>query len=349
MEQRIILSDRFESDLALCISECEHDGIFVICDTSSHRFCWSEMAHFPTLRQAEVITIVDGDANKNLRQLTRVWERLQKGGANRHSLVINLGGGMVTDLGGFAAATFKRGLSFINVPTTLLAMVDASVGGKTGINFGGMKNEIGTFQDASRVIINTDWLKTLDTDDLRSGYAEMLKHGLLDSQERWARLVGFDLSQPDWHELAKMIEASIDIKLRYVRRDPLEKDIRKSLNLGHTFGHAIEEWSLSRQALPHGHAVAFGLVCELYLSTLRTGFPTEQMQQTVRFVREFYGTPAISCQDYDELVTLMHHDKKSHHGEIRSVLLSGFARPIIDQTVGDEEAHQALDFLREGA
>ena len=225
MEQRIILSDRFESDLALCISECEHDGIFVICDTSSHRFCWSEMAHFPTLRQAEVITIVDGDANKNLRQLTRVWERLQKGGANRHSLVINLGGGMVTDLGGFAAATFKRGLSFINVPTTLLAMVDASVGGKTGINFGGMKNEIGTFQDASRVIINTDWLKTLDTDDLRSGYAEMLKHGLLDSQERWARLVGFDLSQPDWHELAKMIEASIDIKLRYVRRDPLEKDM----------------------------------------------------------------------------------------------------------------------------
>ena len=246
MEQRIILSDRFESDLARCISECEHDGIFVICDTSSHRFCWSEMAHFPTLRQAEVITIVDGDANKNLRQLTRVWERLQKGGANRHSLVINLGGGMVTDLGGFAAATFKRGLSFINVPTTLLAMVDASVGGKTGINFGGMKNEIGTFQDASRVIINTDWLKTLDTDDLRSGYAEMLKHGLLDSQERWARLVGFDLSQPDWHELAKMIEASINIKLRYVRRDPLEKDIRKSLNLGHTFGHAIEEWSLSR-------------------------------------------------------------------------------------------------------
>ena len=211
MEQRIILTDRFESDLALCISECEHDGIFVICDTSSHRFCWSEMAHFPTLRQAEVITIVDGDANKNLRQLTRIWERLQKGGANRHSLVINLGGGMVTDLGGFAAATFKRGLSFINVPTTLLAMVDASVGGKTGINFGGMKNEIGTFQDASRVIINTDWLKTLDTDDLRSGYAEMLKHGLLDSQERWARLVGFDLSQPDWHELAKMIEASIDI------------------------------------------------------------------------------------------------------------------------------------------
>ena len=349
MQQRVIISQDIEHDLAQAIAETEHDRVFVLTDDITQECCLPKVAVLFAKHNATTITIRHDDTNKTLATLADVWTALQRGGATRHSLLVNLGGGMVTDLGGFAAATFKRGIHFINIPTTLLAMVDAAVGGKTGINFGGMKNEIGTFQDASRVIINTDWLKTLDTDDLRSGYAEMLKHGLLDSQERWARLVGFDLSQPDWHELAKMIEASIDIKLRYVRRDPLEKDIRKSLNLGHTFGHAIEEWSLSRQALPHGHAVAFGLVCELYLSTLRTGFPTEQMQQTVRFVREFYGTPAISCQDYDELVTLMHHDKKSHHGEIRSVLLSGFGRPIIDQTVGDEEAREALDFLREGA
>lgn len=349
MEQRIILSDRFESDLALCISECEHDGIFVICDTSSHRFCWSEMAHFPTLRQAEVITIVDGDANKNLRQLTRVWERLQKGGANRHSLVINLGGGMVTDLGGFAAATFKRGLSFINVPTTLLAMVDASVGGKTGINFGGMKNEIGTFQDASRVIINTDWLKTLDTDDLRSGYAEMLKHGLLDSQEpmgptRRLRPLA-----------ARLARAGQDDRGEHQHQAPL----RQARPAGEGYPQVAQPRPYLRPchrgvvAQPPGAAP---WPCRGLRTGLRTlslyaphGFPTEQMQQTVRFVREFYGTPAISCQDYDELVTLMHHDKKSHHGEIRSVLLSGFGRPIIDQTVGDEEAREALDFLREGA
>ena len=168
----------------------------------------------------------------------RCSSALQQGGATRHSLLINLGGGMITDLGGFAAATFKRGINFINIPTTLLAMVDAAVGGKTGINFGGLKNEIGAFADARFVIINTSFLDTLDAENLCSGYAEMLKHALISDERMWAEHVNFDLSQPDWHELAKMIEASINIKLRYVRRDPLEKDIRKSLNLGHTFGHA---------------------------------------------------------------------------------------------------------------
>ena len=349
MEQRVILSKHFESDLALAISECEHDGIFVICDTSSHRYCWSKIAQFPTLRQAEVIMLVDGDANKNLRQLTRVWERLQKGGANRHSLVINLGGGMVTDLGGFAAATFKRGLSFINVPTTLLAMIDASVGGKTGVNFGGMKNEIGTFKEATRVIINPCWLKSQDSDNLRSGYAEMLKHGLLDTRAHWAELINFNLSQPDWHRLATMIGENIAIKARFIDQDPYEKDIRKALNLGHTFGHAIEEWSLGRKALLHGHAVAFGLVCELYLSTVREGFPADTMRQTVDFIRSYYGTPPITCDDYAELTTLMHHDKKSHHGHINTVLLGDIGKPIVDQVISDEEAHEALDFLREGA
>ena len=278
MEQRIILSDRFESDLALCISECEHDGIFVICDTSSHRFCWSEMAHFPTLRQAEVITIVDGDANKNLRQLTRVWERLQKGGANRHSLVINLGGGMVTDLGGFAAATFKRGLSFINVPTTLLAMVDASVGGKTGINFGGMKNEIGTFQDASRVIINTDWLKTLDTDDLRSGYAEMLKHGLLDGEAVYNKLLDYDFDNVAGNGLLRLVEESVNVKRRIVEQDPFEQGLRRALNLGHTAGHAFESLALKRNSpVPHGYAVAWGMVVEAVLSHTEKGFPSAEL------------------------------------------------------------------------
>lgn len=349
MEQRIILSQHFERDLALAISESERNGIFVICDTNSHRYCWNEVAKYPTLRHAEVITLVDGDANKNLRQLTRVWERLQKGGASRHSLVINLGGGMVTDLGGFAAATFKRGIAFINVPTTLLAMVDASVGGKTGINFGGMKNEVGMFREADRVIINTQWLKTLDAENLRSGYAEMVKYGLLDSRERWADFVKFDISAPDWQQLASMIGDSIAVKQRYVDRDPLEKDIRKALNFGHTFGHALEEWSLTRQPLLHGYAVAFGLVCELYLSAVKAGFPTEAMQQTTAFVRDYYGAPGITCNDYEELLRLMKHDKKSHHGEINAALLKDFGQPIVDQTISEEEAREALDFLREGA
>lgn len=349
MEQKIMISTRFESDLALAISECEHDGTFVICDTNSYAYCWPEVARFLTLRTADVITIDAGDVNKNLAQLSHVWERLQRGNATRHSLVINLGGGMVTDLGGFAAATFKRGVNFINVPTTLLAMVDASLGGKTGINFGGMKNEIGTFAHPSRVIIHTQWLKTAGADNLRSGYAEMLKHGLLAGEKMWAELVKFDLAQPDLHRLAAMIGDSIGVKARYANQDPHEKGIRRALNLGHTFGHAIEEWSLRHQPLLHGYAVAYGLVCELYLSAARQGFPTERMRQTVAFIKAHYGTPPLSCDDYDELLTLMHHDKKSRHGEINATLLAAVGRPVIDQTVSDEEARDALDFLREGA
>ena len=349
MEQRIIISELFESDLAMAMSECEHDGVFVICDTNSYRCCWPEVSKYFTLRKAGEITVDAGDTHKDLEHLTFVWEKLQQGGANRHSLIINLGGGMVTDLGGFAAATFKRGVNFINVPTTLLAMVDASVGGKTGVNFGGMKNELGVFAQASRVIINTQWLRTLDAENLRSGYAEMLKHGLLADEKMWAELVGFDLSQPDLRSLSALVGGSIGVKARYVEQDPNERGIRKALNLGHTFGHALEEWSLRRHPLLHGYAVAYGLVCELYLSAVRLGFPTERMRQTVAFIRAYYGVPDLSCDDYEELLFLMHHDKKTRHGEINATLLAAVGQPVIDQTISDEEAREALDFLREGA
>mgnify|MGYP002990729940 CR=1 FL=1 len=348
MEQRIILSDRFESDLALCISECEHDGIFVICDTSSHRFCWSEMAHFPTLRQAEVITIVDGDANKNLRQLTRVWERLQKGGANRHSLVINLGGGMVTDLGGFAAATFKRGLSFINVPTTLLAMVDASVGGKTGINFNGLKNEIGVFAPAACVLLETEFLRSLDAHNFFSGYAEMLKHGLISTPEHLAELLSFDTEKIDYALLKSMVGRSVQVKEHIVEEDPQEHGIRKALNLGHTVGHAFESLALAeRRPVLHGYAVAWGLVCELYLSYIKTGFPKDKMRQTIQFVKENYGSFTFNCKQYHQLYELMKHDKKNTAGVINFTLLKEVGDICLNQTADKETIFEMFDFYRE--
>ena len=348
MEQRIILSDRFESDLALCISECEHDGIFVICDTSSHRFCWSEMAHFPTLRQAEVITIVDSDANKNLRQLTRVWERLQKGGANRHSLVINLGGGMVTDLGGFAAATFKRGLSFINVPTTLLAMVDASVGGKTGINFNGLKNEIGVFAPAACVLLETEFLRSLDAHNFFSGYAEMLKHGLISTPEHLAELLSFDTEKIDYALLKSMVGRSVQVKEHIVEEDPQEHGIRKALNLGHTVGHAFESLALAeRRPVLHGYAVAWGLVCELYLSYIKTGFPKDKMRQTIQFVKENYGSFTFNCKQYHQLYELMKHDKKNTAGVINFTLLKEVGDICLNQTADKETIFEMFDFYRE--
>ena len=349
MEQRIIISRNFETELATALTECEHDRIFVIADTTTTEKCWPKVKDFFCLHGARLITIGATDINKNLDSLVSVWKLLQEGGATRHSCIINLGGGMVTDLGGFAASTFKRGLNFINVPTTLLAMVDASVGGKTGINFGGLKNEIGVFNDANYVILNTQFLKTLDDKNIRSGYAEMLKHGLISDEKHWTELVNFDISSPDLHKLAVMLGQSVKVKERIVDEDPREKGIRKALNLGHTFGHAFESFSLATpEPLLHGYAVAFGLIPELYLSAVREGFPQDKLRQTVTYIRENYGRFAITCDDYPRLIELMHHDKKNTGNEINVTLLAGVGDIHIDQTISEEEVKEALDFFREG-
>ncbi len=246
MQQQIIISNDIEHDLATAVAESEHDRVFVLTDDTTHECCLPKVATLLAQYDAVPITIAHGDQHKTLAALGDVWTALQQGGATRHSLLINLGGGMITDLGGFAAATFKRGINFINIPTTLLAMVDAAVGGKTGINFGGLKNEIGAFADARFVIINTCFLNTLDAENLCSGYAEMLKHALISDKRMWAEHVNFDLSQPDLTELQRMVAESIAVKERIVAEDPHEHGIRKALNFGHTIGHALEEFALQQ-------------------------------------------------------------------------------------------------------
>ena len=255
---------------------------------------------------------------------------------------------MVTDLGGFAASTFKRGINYINIPTTLLSMVDASVGGKTGINFNGLKNEIGVFNNASTVILDTQFLKTLDEENICSGYAEMLKHGLISNEQMWASLLGFDLEHPNLQQLRGMVADSVAVKERIVTEDPTEKGIRKALNLGHTVGHAFESLALTRKPVLHGYAVAWGLICELYLSVIKTGFPTDKMRQTVSFIKEHYGKMTITCDDYPTLLELMTHDKKNVAGTINFTLLGGIGDIRINQTATKEEIYEALDFYREG-
>ena len=348
MKQRIIISKQLQTDLAKAIAECEHDRIFVLVDETTNKLCWSLVKDYLCLKDAQTIIIGATDRRKNLDTLVHVWESLQQGKATRHSLLINLGGGMVTDLGGFAASTYKRGINFINIPTTLLAMVDASVGGKTGINFGGLKNEIGVFNDAEFVLLDTNWLRTLDEENIRSGYAEMLKHGLIADETMWAELINFNLAQPNLRQLASMLNKSVRIKERIVTEDPHEKGIRKALNLGHTFGHAFESWAMKRQPVLHGYAVAFGLIAELYLATTQTDFPTERMRQTVNFIRAYYGSLPITCNDYPELIELMHHDKKNRGNEINVTLLGGIGDIRIDQTITEEDIKEALDFFREG-
>ena len=349
MKQKVVISGNLERDLVSAISECEHDRIFVLTDETTQQLCWPKIKNFKALKDSTPIIIKATDTHKNLDTLSQVWQALSNGGATRHSLMINLGGGMVTDLGGFAASTFKRGIDFINIPTTLLAMVDASVGGKTGINFGGLKNEIGVFSDSRFVIINTQFLDTLDHDNICSGYAEMLKHGLISDERTWAELVTFDLDTPDLSKLQRMVADSIKVKERIVETDPHEHGIRKALNLGHTMGHAFESFAMRRGTpILHGYAVAYGLISELYMSARKTAFPTDRMHQTVRFIRENYGTLNITCDDYPTLIELMHHDKKNTSGIINFTLLGNVGDIRINQTANEEEIKEALDFFREG-
>ena len=347
-KQKVIISLQLEQSIATAIDECEFDRLFVLVDETTRELCLPLVDSLPCMNGAQVICIGATDQNKTLESLSHVWAELQRGGATRHSLMVNLGGGMVTDLGGFAAATFKRGISFINVPTTLLSMVDASVGGKTGINFGGLKNEVGVFKNANSVILNTVFLKTMDSNNIRSGYAEMLKHGLISNEQMWAELVNFDLDQPDLWQLQRMVADSVKVKEKIVLEDPTEKGIRKALNLGHTVGHAFESLALKRKPVLHGYAVAYGMVCELYLSSMKTGFPTDKMRQTVSFIREQYGRMDITCDDYPELIELMTHDKKNTAGRINFTLLGGIGDIRINQTATQQEIEESLDFYREG-
>ena len=355
--QKVVISKDLQKALSDAIAECPHDKLFVLVDETTHQLCLPVIAGFDCMQEARCIVIGATDTHKTLETLSHVWAELQRMGATRHSLLINLGGGMVTDLGGFAASTFKRGLAYINIPTTLLSMVDASVGGKTGINFGGLKNEIGVFNNANSVILDTTFLRTMDTENMLSGYAEMLKHGLISNEQTWAELLAFNLDPLDnldrldnldcLESLGRMLADSVAVKQRIVTEDPTEHGIRKALNLGHTAGHAFESLALERKPILHGYAVAYGLVVELYLCCVKTGFPQDKMRQTVGFIKENYGRMAITCDDYPKLIELMHHDKKNVGTDINFTLLGGIGDIRINQTASEEEIKEALDFYRE--
>ena len=333
--------------LTQTVRELNPDRCFILCDDTTQRLCLPLLGDMGRLWP--VITIGSTDTHKTLDSLALVWQELQRQGATRHSLLVNLGGGMVTDLGGFAASTFKRGLHFVNLPTTLLAMVDASVGGKTGINFGGLKNEIGVFRNADKVIIDTRFLATMDRENLLSGYAEMLKHALISDAAMLSRHLCFDIEQPDLLTLQDMVQQSVAVKQRIVLEDPLEAGLRKALNLGHTAGHAFESLMMEQgRPLLHGYAVVYGLVVELYLSVAKAGFPTDRLRQVTSFVRSHYGQLPITCKDYTRLLEMMHHDKKNTGRDINFTLLQDVGRLLINQTATEEEIKEALDFYREG-
>lgn len=296
-----------------------------------------------------LITIPDGDAGKSLATVCRVWDAMEDYGVTRYSLIVNVGGGVVTDLGGFAAATFKRGVRFINVPTTLLGAVDAAVGGKTGFNYNGLKNEIGTFAPASDVIISTCYFDSLPVAEVKSGYAEVIKHAMLSDHDEFLRLLEHDFNSPIDHDnLLEHLRRSVQVKVDIVARDPNEQGDRKALNLGHTVGHAFESLAAKRgKPVPHGYAVAWGLVTEAILSHILLKFPSEDVHRLGNFVRDNYQDFPFTCDDYDDLLDLMRHDKKSRDGEISCTLLASIGDYRIDQTVAPDDVTAALDVLRD--
>ncbi|APG59633.1 3-dehydroquinate synthase [Christiangramia salexigens] len=342
----VIYAENAYNDLNKHLENFKASKIFVLVDTNTHEHCLSYFLNkISTISDIEVIEIEAGEEFKNLETCEGVWNALSELEADRKSLMINLGGGVVTDLGGFVASAFKRGINFINVPTTLLSMVDASVGGKTGVDLGNLKNQIGFIVQPEMVLIDTYFLKTLPVEEMRSGLAEILKHGLIADETYWNKVS--DLASLDLSDLDDIIKESIDIKKAVVLKDPYEKNLRKTLNYGHTLGHAIESYCLThpeKSRLLHGEAIAVGMILETYISSELETFPKEKLENVTATIKDMYGKHSFSEEDIVQIQDLMKYDKKNEHGNINFVLLEDIGKPVIDRTVPEELIKKAFHY-----
>ncbi|MBQ7191771.1 MAG: 3-dehydroquinate synthase [Paludibacteraceae bacterium] len=321
-------------------------------NSDKHLLLLADEYFLPSLSawQRPLLAIKATEDNKSLATLDRIYTFLHEHNATRHSWLICLGGGMITDIGGFAAATFKRGMRVAYVPTTLLAMVDASIGGKTSINGNGVKNEIGVIRQPHYCFTNHAFVVSQTLKDRLSGFAEMLKHALVADKQEWVKLLLFlendGLKKVDG-SLSELIEHSRQIKEQVVSTDIDDTDRRQILNFGHTIGHAIEALSYQKhQPLPHGYAVMQGIVAELYLSCINQHLPQQVLSHAARVMKEYYGKPDCQCSDYDTLIRLMYADKKNQTAHnIQFTLLQDIGQPIVKQTVTEKEIKEALDYL----
>ncbi|MEY8021914.1 3-dehydroquinate synthase [Muriicola sp. SD30] len=310
-----------------------YSKIFILVDENTQRDCLPLfLSSLETKLDLEIIEMEAGEMNKTIETCVQIWHSLSELGGDRRSLMINLGGGVVTDLGGFVASTFKRGVDFINVPTSLLAMVDASIGGKTGVDLGVLKNQVGVINQPRMVLVMVDFLNTLDKRQLRSGFAEMLKHGLITSEPYWSKLKETRLQD----SLDEFIYQSIEIKNEIVLQDPRENNLRKILNFGHTLGHAIESHFLKKDektALLHGEAIAVGMILEAYLSSKLSGLGPHQLEDIKHTLLERYKKVKFTEEDKEAVLSLLIFDKKNSHGLVNFVLLKCIGDTVIDQRV----------------
>ena len=324
--------------LNLFLKENKYSNLFIIVDNETNELCLPKfLPYLETNLRIEIVEFEAGEHNKNIETCIQIWNVLTELGADRKSLVINLGGGVVTDLGGFVASTFKRGMDFIHIPTTLLSMVDASIGGKTGVDLGNLKNQIGVINVPKMVLIDTQYLETLSKSEMRSGLAEMLKHGLIYDAAYWEQFL--DLKAIDYADFDELIFRSVEIKNEIVLQDPTEKNIRKALNFGHTLGHAIESYFLeneNKKTLLHGEAIAIGMILESYVSLAKGFLTPDEYLQIKSTIKAIYDDVIFEENDIEPILGLLIHDKKNEYGNIQFALIEGIGKIKINQSVENE-------------
>lgn len=324
--------------LNLHLKENKYSKLFIVVDSNTNDFCLPKfLPYLETELSIEIIEFDAGEINKNIDTCVEIWKVLTELGADRKSIIINLGGGVVTDLGGFVASTFKRGVAFIHIPTTLLSMVDASVGGKNGVDLGNLKNQIGVINVPEMVLIDTQFLETVPQNEMRSGLAEMLKHGLIYDKKYWEQFL--ELKAIDFADFDELIYRSVEIKNEIVMQDPTEKNIRKSLNFGHTLGHAIESYFLensNKTTLLHGEAIAVGMILESYISLHKNLITIAEYSQIKTTIKAIYDVIVFEESDINPILELLIHDKKNEYGNIQFALINGIGSIKINQSVENE-------------
>lgn len=335
-----------EHALSQLQEDIEATNIMVLMDTHTHTHCYPILKKW--LPSHTTCIIPPGESQKNLNSCQFIWERLTEEKFDRKAAMINLGGGVIGDMGGFVASTYKRGIDFFQVPTTLLSQVDASVGGKLGIDFHGLKNHIGLFKEPKGVYIDPSFLRTLPENELRSGFAEVIKHHFIADKESWQKLKHITSLQALPFE--KLIEHSIDIKQHIVNLDLWEMGPRKALNFGHTIGHAIETFHLKdEKPLLHGEAIAIGMIAETYLSQQKKGLPPQELQEISSYIGLYFPHRPISTDAYSTIYELMLNDKKNKDGQILCTLLEQIGTYSVNQSIEREEIYLSLDYYNECA
>jgi 3-dehydroquinate synthase len=322
-------------ELNKILKENNYSSIFILTDENTNEYCAPLLLpYLETELNIEIIEIEAGEVNKNIETCMQIWSILSDFNADRKSVILNLGGGVITDLGGFIASTFKRGIDYINIPTTLLGMVDASIGGKNGVDLGNLKNQIGTITNPKMVYIDSNYLKTLSQRELKSGLAEMLKHGLIYDENYWKEFKGIE--DLDFNKLDSLIYTSVEIKNKIVSQDPTENGIRKALNFGHTLGHAIESFYLhSETPLLHGEAIAIGMILESHISVFKNLLNKSKYLEIKKTIQNIYPDFIVSENDIEPILELLIHDKKNEYGKIQFTLLNKIGESCINQLVED--------------